>query len=112
MRLGLITNGNAIEQRAKVDRFELARHFHHIQIEGEVGFGKPEERAYAQALEKLGTPVEETWIIGDNLDWEVVVPQRLGFYSIWRDPIGKGLPDGSEAKPDRIVTRLAELLED
>lgn len=112
VRLGLITNGNAIEQRAKVDRFELARHFHHIQIEGEVGFGKPEERAYAHALEKLGTPVEETWIIGDNLDWEVVVPQRLGFYSIWRDPIGKGLPDGSEAKPDRIVTRLAELLED
>ncbi|WPZ34196.1 HAD family hydrolase [Thalassobaculum sp. OXR-137] len=111
VRLGLITNGNAIEQRAKVDRFELARHFHHIQIEGEVGFGKPEEQAYAHALDKLGTSVEETWIIGDNLDWEVVVPQRLGFYAIWRDPIGKGLPEGSEAKPDRIVTRLAELLD-
>ena len=111
VRLGLITNGNAIEQRAKVDRFELARHFHHIQIEGEVGFGKPEEQAYAHALEKLGTSVEETWIIGDNLDWEVIVPQRLGFYAIWRDPIGKGLPEGNEAKPDRIVTRLAELLD-
>lgn len=111
VRLGLITNGNAIEQRAKVDRFDLSRHFHHVQIEGEVGFGKPEEQAYAHALEKLGTPVEETWIIGDNLDWEVIVPQRLGFYSIWRDPIGKGLPHGSEAKPDRVVTRLAELLE-
>ncbi|MFX4221430.1 MAG: HAD family hydrolase [Thalassobaculum sp.] len=111
VRLGLITNGNAVEQRAKVDRFDLARHFVHVQIEGEVGFGKPEERAYAHALENLGTSVEETWIIGDNLDWEVVVPQRLGFYSIWRDPIGKGLPAESEAKPDRIVTRLTELLE-
>lgn len=112
VRLGLITNGDAIGQRAKVDRFELARHFHHVQIEGEVGFGKPEDQAYAHALEKLGTPVEQTWIIGDNLDWEVIVPQRLGFYSIWRDPIGKGLPVGSQAKPDRIITRLAELLED
>ena len=112
VRLGLITNGNALEQRAKVDRFELARHFHHVQIEGEVGFGKPEEQAYAHALEKLGTAVEDTWIIGDNLDWEVIVPQRLGFYSIWRDPIGKGLPEGSAAKPDRIITRLNELLED
>ncbi|MDF1791348.1 MAG: HAD family hydrolase [Thalassobaculaceae bacterium] len=111
VRLGLITNGNAVDQRAKVDRFDLARHFFHVQIEGEVGFGKPEERAYAHALEKLGTSVTETWIIGDNLDWEVIVPQRLGFYAIWRDPIGKGLPDGSEAKPDRIVTRLTELLE-
>ncbi len=112
VRLGLITNGNAVDQRAKVDRFDLARHFFHVQIEGEVGFGKPEEQAYAHALEKLGTSVEETWIVGDNLDWEVIVPQRLGFYSIWRDPIGKGLPDGSAAKPDRIVTRLADLLED
>ena len=110
VRLGLITNGNMVEQRAKIDRFDLARHFVHVQIEGEVGFGKPEERAYAHALEKLGTPVEETWIVGDNLDWEVIVPQRLGFYSIWRDPIGKGLPEGSEAKPDRILTRLADLL--
>ncbi|MCR9072094.1 MAG: HAD family hydrolase [Alphaproteobacteria bacterium] len=111
VRLGLITNGNAIEQRAKVERFDLARHFIHVQIEGEVGFGKPEERAYAHALDKLGTTVEETWIIGDNLDWEVVVPQRLGFYAIWRDPIGNGLPAGTHAKPDRIVTRLAELLD-
>ncbi|MEQ8587452.1 MAG: HAD family hydrolase [Thalassobaculaceae bacterium] len=110
VKLGLITNGNAVEQRAKVDRFDLARHFEHVQIEGEVGVGKPEERAYALALEKLGTRVEETWIIGDNLDWEVIVPQRLGFYSIWRDPIGKGLPEGTSAKPDRIVTRLADLL--
>ncbi len=111
VRLGLITNGNAVEQRAKVERFDLERHFAHVQIEGEVGFGKPEERAYAHALERLGTSVEETWIVGDNLDWEVIVPQRLGFYAIWRDPVGKGLPDGTAARPDRILTRLNELLE-
>lgn len=111
VRLGLITNGNAVEQRAKVDRFDLAKHFDHVQIEGEVGFGKPEEQAYAYALEKLGTSVEETWIIGDNLDWEVIVPQRLGFYAIWRDPIGKGLPEGTAAKPDRVVSRLLDLLD-
>ena len=111
VRLALITNGNAEEQRMKVERFDLARHFEHVQIEGEVGFGKPEERAYAHALDALGTSVDDTWIIGDNLEWEVVVPQRLGFYSIWRDPVGRGLPDGTSARPDRIVTRLAELLE-
>jgi len=111
VRLALITNGNAVEQRAKVDRFDLSRHFEHVQIEGEVGFGKPEERAYAHALNALGTSVGETWIVGDNLDWEVVVPQRLGFHAIWRDPVGKGLPEETVAKPDRIITRLAELLE-
>lgn len=111
VRLGLITNGAAAEQRAKVERFDLARHFVHVQIEGEMGFGKPEHQAYVHALSRLGTTAAETWIVGDNLDWEVVVPQKLGFHAIWRDPVGKGLPSGAEARPDRIITRLTELLE-
>lgn len=111
VRLGLITNGAAEVQRAKIVRFDLARHFVHVQIEGEMGFGKPEEQAYAHALASLGTSVEDTWIIGDNLDWEVIVPQRLGFHTVWRDPVGKGMPAGHPAKPDRIITRLAELIE-
>lgn len=111
VRLGLITNGTKEEQRRKIDRFELEPYFDHIQIEGEMGFGKPEEQSYAHALKALGHSVEDTWIIGDNLEWEVIVPQRLGFHAIWRDPIGHGLPAGTEAKPDRIVTRLAELIE-
>ena len=111
VRLGLITNGSAQEQRSKIVRFDLARHFVHVQVEGEMGFGKPEERAYAHALEKLGTTPAETWIVGDNIDWEVVVPQRLGFHAIWRDPVGHGLPAGTEARPDRVITRLAELIE-
>ncbi len=76
-----------------------------------MGFGKPEERAYAHALEGLGTSPAETWIVGDNIDWEVVVPQRLGFHAIWRDPVGNGLPPGTVARPDRVITRLAELVE-
>jgi len=111
VRLGLITNGSAQEQRAKIVRFDLARHFVHVQVEGEMGFGKPEERAYAHALEMLGTTPAETWIVGDNIDWEVVVPQRLGFHAIWRDPVGNGLPAGTVAWPDRVITRLAELIE-
>ena len=46
VKLALVTNGAADTQRAKVERFELAHRFDHIQIEGEHGFGKPEERAY------------------------------------------------------------------
>lgn len=111
VRLGLITNGSAEEQRAKIVRFDLARHFVHVQIEGEMGFGKPEEQAYAHALATLGSTAAETWIVGDNLEWEVSVPQRLGFHAIWRDPVGNGMPAGHPARPDRIITRLAELVE-
>jgi putative hydrolase of the HAD superfamily len=109
VKLALVTNGAADTQRAKVERFELAHRFHHIQIEGEHGFGKPEERAYLHAMDALGVTAEDTWMIGDNLEWEVVAPQRLGIYAIWIDVHGDGLPD-STARPDRIIRSLTELL--
>ncbi len=110
VRLALVTNGAADTQRAKVERFELAHRFDHIQIEGEHGFGKPEERAYHHAMAALGVTARDTWMIGDNLEWEVEVPQRLGIYAIWIDVHGDGLPEGSTVKPDRIIRSLGELV--
>ena len=110
IKLALVTNGAADTQRAKVERFELAHRFHHIQIEGEHGFGKPEERAYLHAMDALGVTARDTWMIGDNLEWEVVTPQRLGIYAIWIDVHGQGLPAESTIRPDRIIRSLTELL--
>jgi putative hydrolase of the HAD superfamily len=110
VKLALVTNGAADTQRAKVERFKLAHRFDHIQIEGEHGFGKPEERAYLHAMEALGVTAPETWMIGDNLEWEVEVPQRLGIYAIWIDAHGQGLPAESTIKPDRVIRSLTELL--
>jgi putative hydrolase of the HAD superfamily len=110
VKLALVTNGAAGIQRAKVERFALAHRFDHIQIEGEHGFGKPDERAYRHAMQALGVTAPETWMVGDNLEWEVEVPQRLGIYAIWMDVHGEGLPQGPPIKPDRIIRSLAELL--
>src|SRR5882724_5954990 len=95
VKLALVTNGAAAPQRAKVERFAVAHRFDHIQIEGEHGFGKPEEQAYRHALKSLGVVANEAWMVGDNLEWEVVAPQRLGIYAIWYDGYGAGLPPGS-----------------
>jgi putative hydrolase of the HAD superfamily len=110
IKLALITNGAADTQRAKIERFALAHRFDHIQIEGEHGFGKPEEKAYLHAMETLGVTAPDTWMIGDNLEWEVEAPQRLGIYAIWIDVHGQGLPAESTIKPDRIIRSLTELL--
>jgi putative hydrolase of the HAD superfamily len=110
VKLALVTNGAAGIQRAKVERFALAHRFDHIQIEGEHGFGKPEERAYLHAMQALGVQARDTWMVGDNLEWEVEVPQRLGIYAIWMDAHGVGLPAGSTITPDRVINSLAELL--
>jgi putative hydrolase of the HAD superfamily len=111
VKLALVTNGAAAPQRAKVVRFALEHRFDHIQIEGEHGFGKPEEQAYRHALHSLGVGAHETWMVGDNLEWEVAAPQRLGIYAIWYDGYGLGLPPDSPVKPDRIIRALPDLLE-
>jgi putative hydrolase of the HAD superfamily len=110
VKLALVTNGGADTQRAKVERFALTHRFDHIQIEGEHGFGKPEARAYLHAMQALGVTAQDTWMVGDNLEWEVEAPQRLGIYAIWIDVHGDGLPAGSTIKPDRIIRSLSELV--
>ena len=109
VKFALITNGGAEGQRAKIERFELERRFDHIQIEGEAGFGKPDPRAYLAVMQALASSPEDTWCVGDNLEWEVAAPQALGIWSIWVDRAGVGLPEGSAIVPDRIINSLIEL---
>ncbi len=110
-RLALLTNGSAQMQRRKIDRFALAVHFDTILIEGEVGFGKPDPRVYRRAMDLLDTTPGDTWMVGDNLEWDVAEPQRQGIYGIWIDVRGAGLPRGHQVRPDRIIRRLSELRE-
>jgi putative hydrolase of the HAD superfamily len=110
IRLGLVTNGSAGDQRAKIERFDLARHFAYILIEGEFGCGKPDQRVYEAAMHALGSEPATTWCVGDNLEWEVAAPQRLGVYSVWLDAAGTGLPADTAVRPDRIIRALTELV--
>ena len=59
----------------------------------------------------LGVKPQETWIVGDHLEWEVVAPQKLGIFAVWHDVYGNGLPAESTARPDRIIRAISELLE-
>ncbi len=110
VKLALVTNGAAEIQRAKLERFSLAPLFDHIQIEGEHDFGKPDPRAYRLALEALDANPATTWMVGDNLEWEVAAPQQLGIFAIWHDHLGRGLPASASVRPDRIIRQLPELL--
>jgi len=110
VRLGLMTNGASAGQRAKIERFALAAHFDFIGIEGELGFGKPHPDAYQAALASLQATPAQTWMVGDNLDWDVAGAQAVGIYGIWLDKEGTGLSKDSPTRPDRIVRSLSELV--
>lgn len=112
VQLALITNGQSRMQRPKIERFDLEHRFEHIQIEEEFGFGKPEPQSYLNILDTFGIEAADSWIVGDNLEWEVAAPQKLGIHTVWHDHKGNGLPKDAPAVPDRIIQALAEVLPD
>jgi putative hydrolase of the HAD superfamily len=108
----LVTNGHSSKQRAKIERFGLAEFFQVIVIESEFGVGKPDERVYRHALAELHATPAETWMVGDNLEWDVAAPMRLGITGIWLDHQAQGLPANCTVRPDHIIHQLPELLPD
>ena len=110
--MALLTNGHSSKQRTKIGRFGLAEFFATIVVESEFGQGKPDERVYTHALAQLGAAPPETWMVGDNLEWDVAVPMRLGITGIWLDHEKRGLPNNCPIRPDRTIHALPELFGD
>lgn len=109
LRMVLVTNGEGVSQREKVVRFHLGRWFEAVVIEGEEGVGKPHPEVYRRALEAGGLEPEAALMIGDNFEWEVLVPTRLGIRCIWVNPVGLAPPVREERAPWRTVARFAEV---
>ena len=110
IKLALLTNGNGASQRAKVNRFRLEKYFGVCLIEGELGYGKPEPKIFELALKSMHVTAEQTWMVGNDLYFDIGGAQRLGIYSIWCDYGKKGLPEGSPIVPDKIINNITELL--
>jgi len=110
-RTALITNGSSEIQRGKIDKYELDQYFDVVLIEGEFGRGKPDPAVYTHIVTELGVSAQESWIVGDNLEWEVRVPQQLGFHAVWNDFLYQGLPPGHAVVPDRIINSIHELID-
>ena len=105
---GLVTNGHPTFQRRKLERFDLARHFDAILIEGEWGVGKPDPSIFREALSRMNARPESAWMVGDNLEADIAGAQAVGMTAVWIDHAGEGAP--TTAQPNRIVRKLADLL--
>jgi putative hydrolase of the HAD superfamily len=103
----LLTNGEARLQRAKIERFGLERFFRAILIESETGVGKPDPRAHRAALAALDAAPEETWMAGDDLDFDIRPAKALGIRAAW---IQASAGDG-ENPADVVVASIRILVE-
>lgn len=110
MKLGLLTNGAHDPQWEKIKRFDLARHFDVIVVEGEFGRGKPEPDVFHHALATVGVAAHEAWHIGDNLYADVGGAKSVGIAAAWihRDRLSR--PESEHAEPDASVAHLEEFV--
>ena len=108
--LALVTNGDAREQRAKIERHALAPFFDAILIEGEMGVGKPEAVVYRRALDALGVQAgPEVWMVGDHLEFDVGGLPAGGAPSRVDRSARRGAAAGLGPQPDRILRTLDQL---
>lgn len=110
MKLGLLTNGAHDPQWEKIRRFDLARHFDVIVVEGEFGRGKPEPDVFRHALATVGAAAHEAWHIGDNLYADVGGAKNVGISAAWIHRERLSRPESDHAEPDASVAHLHEFI--
>ncbi len=80
----VLTNENTRTQMIKfaaIDPFGTL--FRHVVTSEELGFEKPDLRAFAAAAERLRLPLGECWVIGDSWEGDIEPALRLGCRAIW-----------------------------
>lgn len=111
VKLALVTNGSAADQRAKIGRYAVDGRFDAVLVEGEVGFGKPDPRIFRLALERLGVNAADAWMVGDDLPWDIAGAQAAGIRAVWaRGHAAAAAAGDGTVRPDRTVATIAELL--
>ena len=109
IKLAMITNGGTDTQRLKINQFGLEPYFDNILIEGEFGCGKPDERVFRHTLEKLKVKPSGTWMVGDDMRYDIAPCRALGIFSVWVNGHGDGEHKVEGVKPDKVIQTIVEI---
>lgn len=81
-RLGLVTNGTSATQRRKIEKLHLEDMFEAVAISEEMGFKKPDPRAFHHALARLRTAPGEAIFVGDDPVSDIAGAQAVGMIAV------------------------------
>lgn len=83
-RLGIVTNGSTVIQRAVLQAVGVAPAVDTVVISEAEGVRKPAEAIFWLASTRLGVPVERCCFVGDNPEVDVLGVQRAGLQAFWK----------------------------
>ncbi len=93
--LHLITNGFSEVQTTKLITSGLGKYFKKIITSEEAGYKKPDKRIFDFAIEQTGAIVEESIMIGDDPEVDILGAMRFGMDAVLFDPERKYAQNGS-----------------
>ena len=109
-RLGIISNGaEDLNTYELIDKANLRSYFEFILSSAAFGKRKPHPGIFRAALNYFKIPAEQTVMVGDNYEADVLGPHQLGMNTIW---ITRRVPDPVEnppIQPEAIVSTLSEI---
>lgn len=110
--IAALTNGKRDNQGKKIKNLELNRWFdkEQIFISEEIGYTKPDKRAFLAVQESLQIDPKETWFIGDTFEVDVVGAKNAGWRVIWFNHRHRQMPEG-EIQAELEVCSMEQLLE-
>ncbi len=94
-KTGIVTNNLVEEQMDKLRHCQLFDLLDSITISEEAGFAKPDVRIFNMALQRLECKPEETIIIGDSWENDILGARAAGIRGIWYNCYLTKAPDDS-----------------
>lgn len=109
-KIGIIAN-QLLGTASRLENWGLLKYIDVVAASAELGVSKPDRRIFTYALEQAGCKPEESVMIGDRLDNDILPAKEIGMKTIW---IRQGLavyqqPTREEDTPDFIVENLSQL---
>ncbi len=89
LRVGILTNGDATQQRRKLDRVGLSPSVEAMVASSELPVGKPDARAFHAAAHRLDVVQGEALMVGDSVDTDVRGALAAGMHAVLVDRSGQ-----------------------
>lgn len=83
--IGIVSNGEGSQQRAKLLRTGIAERFRCTLVSAEVGVSKPDALIFIKACHALGMDPGNIFYIGDRYETDALGARRAGLRGVWLD---------------------------
>ena len=109
-KLGIIANQSAGTAQ-RLENWGLLKYFDVVAASAELGVSKPNKLIFEKAIELAGCQLQNTVMVGDRLDNDIIPAKTLGMKTVW---IRKGLSiyqniDLGKNIADWVIDTLADL---